>query len=204
MGINDLSYNRLQAIKNRGTTYAPFSGSGLPTAVTKKLNTQMTTAKKAQMQVTASKALNSYLSMREMVATEKVMKANNIPIETTRHGKVIPIITTTGKIVAVQGDILSGAVKSTGATTINLADQGAHAAIMDLKVAGLMDEVKELKANPLVIYQAPPESAGFGFKLPDWLKLPDFGGKLAAIGAGVGVGLLVIVGIVAFVFLRKK
>jgi len=31
---------------------------------------------------------------------------------------------------------LSGAVKSTGQTTINLADQGAHAAIMEFKSCG--------------------------------------------------------------------
>jgi len=204
MGINDMSDTRLQAIIARGTVYKPFTDTGLSATVEKKLNRQMTTAKRAQAQVAVAKAISGFVSIRDMRATERLMKAADIPIERTKHGKIIPVATTTGKIALVQQGILSGAQRDVTSTAINLADESAHAALMDVKVRGLMDEVAELKENPLIIYQAPPEVEGFGLKLPDWLKLPDFGGKLAAIGAGVGVGLLVIVGIVAFVFLKKK
>lgn len=206
MGIQDLSYNQLQAIKARGTTYKPFTvkDSGLAPAVVKRLNTQMTTAKKAQLHAGAAKALTGFMSMREMVATERMMKTADIPIERVKHGKVIPIVKQTGIILEVQRKILTGGQKAAGKTVINLADESAHAALMDMKVAGLMDDIAELKANPIIEYRDPPKVEGFGFKLPDWLKLPDFGGKLAAIGAGVGVVIVIIVGVIAFAFLKRK
>jgi len=198
MGLRDKEI--MQGIISRGTTYAPFTGSGLSESVTRKLNQQMTAAKKTQLQVGAAKAVSGLISIQQMRQTEREMKTLDIDIRKTRHGKVIPVLTQTQRYVQAQGQILTGAQQTAGETVVNLGDESAHGALMDLKVAGLYDEIAEMKDNPIIEYRDPPTGGG----LFDWFKLPDFGGKIAKVFAGVGIGLIIIVGIVAVVLFKGK
>lgn len=175
----------LLAIRSRGTVYSPFKGSGFSPSVTKALNIKATKAKRIEGTVAATKALNAFMSMRERKPT------GSKP---------------TGKrdiATRAQGAVLFGAGKQVRDVNIDYLSESAHGAIMDMKVEGLMDEIAELKSNPVVIYEKPPNKLGWGFGFPDL-----FGGgiskKIATIGAGVGIGLLIIVGIIAFIFMKGR
>lgn len=128
----------------RVTPYVIPHSANMPQAMVKSLTKTHSQVIKLKSQIVVSKALGSYASMREMVASEKALVSAGTPIKKTRHGKIIPA-TPTVKILATQTGVLTDAQRQ--ATTIGTGylEKTARTDILTGKVEGLFGEIAGLK-----------------------------------------------------------
>ena len=104
--------------------------------------------------IAVSKALGSYVSMREMVATEKAYKVAGIPLKKIKHGVLVPS-TATARIMALQAAQLTEAQEAATDVGAALYDYAGETAILTGKVKGLYGTVaeleKKLKEKPPIV-----------------------------------------------------
>lgn len=118
--------------------------AGMPDAMVKALTRSHAQTIKLTGQIAASKALASFVSMREMRSTQRGYETAGVPLQKTRHGVIVPL-TPVQQIIQPQQKLLTQAQDTTGAITGDYLASVARSEILTGKVTDLFAEVRGLK-----------------------------------------------------------